>query len=88
MARKHAHERIPRTWAEVQQHPAVSETEVWEGEECKYWVFLRNGYTAASEPGLLHQGNGRTIREVIGDVFPVQRCTCDDCTYTEQQRAH
>lgn len=77
----------PRTWQQVQDHPAVSDVEVWPNEESKYWIYLKTGYDAASDPGAgLHQGNGATIREAIEDVFPVGVCRCEDCEHERQRR--
>lgn len=78
--------RKPRTWAEVQAHPAVQEVEVWPNEECKYWIFLHSGWTASSDPGLVHQGHGGTVREAIDDVFPIEACHCEDCEYDRKQK--
>ena len=72
--------KVPRTWREEQAHPAVQDVSVEPGEEAKYWIYLQNGYSAAADPGAIHQGNGRTIQEAIWDTFPVVPCTCDDCT--------
>ena len=68
--------KTPRTWEEVKRHPAVEYVEVNATDDVRYWVYLREGFTAASDPlGQLTQGNGRTVREAIEDVFPVSQDT-------------
>jgi len=78
--------RIPRTWAQVACHPAVAEVVHLPGDEVKYWIYLRSGWTAASDPGQVHMGNGCTVRQAIDDVFPVRRCDCDDCLMEAVER--
>ena len=64
--------RIPRTWAEVKRHPAVDDVDFFPNEDVRYWIYLRDGFIACSDPlGRIHQGNGHTVREAIDDVFPV-----------------
>jgi hypothetical protein len=70
---------IPKTWAQVKRHEAVASVEVLPGEEVKYWIYLKPGFSAAADPGNIHQGNGRTVAEAIADVFPVHTCDCLDC---------
>lgn len=70
---------IPKTWADVARHPAVFCVEKLLGEDVRYWIYLKDGYTAASDPGSIHHGNGRTVREAIEDVFPVRECRCPLC---------
>ena len=76
----------PKTWQQVKQHEAVASVEVSPGEEVKYWIYLRPGYSAANDQGgAIHQGNGRTISEAINDVFPVYQCECRDCRVDANQ---
>lgn len=70
----------PKTLAQVKRHPAVESVSIRPDEEVRYWIYLRVGFCAASDPaGRIHQGNGRTLKEAIADTFPVLECRCDDC---------
>lgn len=73
--------RIPKTWAQVKAHPAVEEVSVEPNEENVYWIYLKPGWSAASDPGLVHLGNGPTVAEAIRDTFPVSKCDCDACKH-------
>jgi len=67
-----AYTSTPRNWDQVKRHPAVEYVEVLHGEEARYWIYLREGFFASSDPlGQLTIGNGSTIREAIEDTFPV-----------------
>ena len=66
---------IPRTRKQVMAHPAVAHCDYEPSEDVKWWIYLKDGFSAASDPGAR---NGRTLREAIDDVFPVVPCDC--CT--------
>ena len=69
----------PKTRKQVENHPAVAEVEHLPGEDCPWWIYLKDGWTASNDPHSTHQGNGRTLREAIDDVWPIQKCECNDC---------
>lgn len=73
----------PRTWKQVQDHPAVESVEYTPGDDVKYWIYLRSGFSIAMDPGSVHTGNGATIREAILDTFPVVPCRCRHCVADE-----
>ena len=47
-------------------------------EETKHALYLNPGWSAASDPGNVHFGSGRTVKECIEDANPVP-CRCEDC---------
>ena len=68
----------PRTRKQVEAHPAVDRVDYEPTEDAKWWIYLKDGHSAAADPGNIHQGNGRTLKEAIDDVFPVHPCGCSE----------
>lgn len=69
----------PKTRAQVERHPAVAGVKYVAGEEYPWWIYLNAGWTASNDPGQTHQGNGRTLKAAIADVWPIRPCECEDC---------
>ena len=69
----------PRTRKQVENHPAVNAVSYEPGEECPWWIYLNDGWTASNDPGQTHGGNGATLKEAIADTWPIRECDCKWC---------